>query len=179
MSEWRVASRLVGLVAFVVLSFGGSVALAQEKGGDVGIIAKRTFSMASYTTVGGGKIRDLKVGWESYGTLNAARDNVIIVPHFFSGTSHAAGKYKTEDAAPGYWNSIIGPGKPIDTDKFYVVSVDSLVNLNTKDPNVITTGPASLSNRIPSPLAAPSRTASAVTHSPALPHMDARDPSLL
>ena len=80
----------------------------------------------------------------AYGTLNAARDNVIIVPHFFTGNSHAAGKYKAEDAAPGYWDAIIGPGKPIDTDKFYVVSVDTLVNLNTKDPNTTTTGPATI-----------------------------------
>ncbi|MBM3537118.1 MAG: homoserine O-acetyltransferase [Alphaproteobacteria bacterium] len=111
---------------------------------DVGIVEKKVFSMPSYTTAGGKTIRDVKVGWESYGTLNANRDNVIIVPHFFTGNSHAAGKYKAEDAAPGYWNAIIGPGKPIDTDKFYVVSVDSLVNLNTKDPNTTTTGPASI-----------------------------------
>lgn len=144
MSNARLAGRLIGLAGLFMLSFAASLAVAQEKVGDVGIVAKRTFAMASYTTAGGAKIRDLKVGWESYGTLNAARDNVIIVPHFFSGTSHAAGKYKAEDAAPGYWNSIIGPGKAIDTDKFYVVSVDSLVNLNTKDPNVVTTGPASI-----------------------------------
>jgi len=109
----------------------------------VGVVEKKVFSMPSYTTFGGKAIKDVKVGWESYGTLNAAKDNVIIVPHFFTGNSHAAGKYKAEDAAAGYWDYLIGPGKPIDTGKYFVVSVDSLVNLNTKDPNTTTTGPAS------------------------------------
>lgn len=112
--------------------------------GSVGIVEKKVFSMPSYTTVGGQTIKDVKVGWESYGQLNAARDNVIIVPHFFTGNSHAAGRYKEGDAAPGYWDSIIGPGKPVDTSRFYVVSVDSLANLNTRDPNTTTTGPATV-----------------------------------
>jgi homoserine O-acetyltransferase/O-succinyltransferase len=114
------------------------------QGGSVGIVEKKVFTMPSYTTTGGATLTDVKVGWEAYGTLNAARDNVIIVPHFYTGNSHAAGRYKAEDPVPGYWEPIIGPGKPIDTDKFYVVSVDSLVNLNTKDPNTTTTGPATL-----------------------------------
>lgn len=114
------------------------------QGGSVGLVEKKIFAMPSYTTVGGVTLTDVKVGWEAYGTLNAARDNAIIVPHFYTGNSHAAGKYKAEDAVPGYWDAIIGPGKPIDTDKFYVVSVDTLVNLNTKDPNTTTTGPATI-----------------------------------
>jgi homoserine O-acetyltransferase len=126
------------LAAFVAFA---APALAQ---GSVGIVEKKVFSMPSYTTVGGQTIKDVRVGWESYGQLNAARDNVIIVPHFFSGNSHAAGKYKESDAAAGYWDSIIGPGKAIDTSKYFVVSVDSLVNLSPKDPNVTTTGPASV-----------------------------------
>lgn len=124
----------------IALTLAAQVAVAQE--GSVGIVEKRVFSMPAYTTLGGATIKDVKVGWEAYGQLNAARDNVVIVPHFFTGNSHAAGKYKADDAAPGYWDSIIGPGKPIDTNRFYVVSVDSLVNLNTKDPNTTTTGPA-------------------------------------
>ncbi|MCC7276377.1 MAG: homoserine acetyltransferase, partial [Alphaproteobacteria bacterium] len=105
-----------------------------------GIVEKKTFAMPSYTTTGGRTIKDVKVGWESYGTLNAARDNVVLVTHFFSSNSHAAGKYAAADAAPGYWDSIIGAGKPIDTDRFFVVSSDTLVNLNTKDPRTVTTG---------------------------------------
>jgi len=109
-----------------------------------GPVEKKTFALPVYTTVGGKMIKDVKVGWEAYGKLNEAKSNVILIPHFFSGNSHAAGKYKPEDAAPGYWDSIIGAGKPVDTDRFYVVSVDSLVNLNAKSPATVTTGPASI-----------------------------------
>jgi homoserine O-acetyltransferase len=109
-----------------------------------GPVEKKVFTLPSYTTVGGRSMRDVRVGYETYGKLNAAGDNAIFVPHFFSGTSHAAGKYKTTDAAAGYWDPIIGAGRPIDTDKYFVISADTLANLNTKDPNVTTTGPASV-----------------------------------
>jgi homoserine O-acetyltransferase len=89
-------------------------------------------------------IRDLKVGYETYGALNAAGDNAVLVAHYFSGTSHCAGKYEEGDAAPGYWDAIIGPGKAIDTERFFVISSDTLVNVNVHDPRVVTTGPASL-----------------------------------
>ena len=109
-----------------------------------GLVEKKVFEMPSYTTVGGGTIKNVRIGWESYGTLNDAKDNAILVTHFFSGSSHAAGKYKAVDPAPGYWDSIIGPGKPLDTDKYFIISSDTLVNLSPKDPNVVTTGPASV-----------------------------------
>src|SRR5215472_5652911 len=109
-----------------------------------GTVEKKTFTLPSYTTVAGKAIKTVRVGYETYGTLNAAGDNAIFIPHFYSGTSHAAGKYKPTDAAPGYWDPIIGSGKPIDTDKYFVISADALTNLNTKDPNVTTTGPASI-----------------------------------
>ena len=105
---------------------------------------KKVFSMPSYTTFGGKVIKNVKVGYETYGTLNARGDNAIFIAHFYSGNSHAAGKYKPGDAAAGYWDSIIGAGKPIDTDKFFVISADTLSNLNTKDPMVTTTGPSSI-----------------------------------
>ncbi len=66
------------------------------------------------------------------------------MPHFFSGNSHAAGRYKADEKAAGYWDAIIGPGKPIDTDKYFVVSADTLVNLNVKSPMVGTNGPATI-----------------------------------
>jgi len=90
-------------------------------------VEKKTFNVDSYTTHGGETIKGVKVGWESYGTLNAAKDNVVLITHFFSGNSHAAGKYSEDDQQAGYWDAIIGPGKAIDTDKYYVISVDSLV----------------------------------------------------
>ena len=105
---------------------------------------KKVFSMPSYTTFDGKTIKNVKVGYETYGMLNAKGDNAIFIAHFYSGNSHAAGKYQPGDAAAGYWDSIIGAGKPIDTDKFFVISADTLSNLNTKDPMVTTTGPSSI-----------------------------------
>jgi homoserine O-acetyltransferase/O-succinyltransferase len=55
------------------------------------LVEKRTFEMPELRTVAGKTIRHVKVGWESYGALNADRSNAILVAHYFSGTSHAAG----------------------------------------------------------------------------------------
>ncbi|WP_020175282.1 E22 family MetX-like putative esterase [Methyloferula stellata] len=108
------------------------------------IVQKKTFELPSFQTQSGRLIKNLCVGWESYGTLNADKSNAILIAHYFSGTSHAAGKYAEEDALPGYWDDLIGPGKAIDTDRYFVFSSDTLVNLNARDKNVVTTGPASL-----------------------------------
>lgn len=107
------------------------------------LVEKQEFTLTDFQTDGGATIPEMRLGYETYGTLNEAKDNAILIPHYFSGNSHAAGKYSAEDAAAGYWDAIIGSGKPIDTDKWFVVSVDTPVNLGARDPNVITTGPAS------------------------------------
>ncbi|MDN7125165.1 E22 family MetX-like putative esterase [Pseudidiomarina terrestris] len=108
------------------------------------LVEKNSFTFADYTTLGGEVIPEVTIGWESYGELNADKDNVILITHFFSGNSHAAGKYAADDVLPGYWDAIIGPGKAIDTNKYFVISSDTLVNAFPHDPNVITTGPASI-----------------------------------
>ena len=105
---------------------------------------KKFFTLPQYTTAGGKTIKNVRVGYETYGKLNAAGDNAIYVPHFFSGNSHAAGRYKADEKAAGYWDAIIGPGKAIDTDKYFVISADTLVNLNVKSPMVGTNGPATI-----------------------------------
>jgi homoserine O-acetyltransferase/O-succinyltransferase len=105
---------------------------------------KKFFTLPQYTTAGGKTIKNVRVGYETYGKLNAAGDNAVFIAHFFSGTSHAAGRYKADEKAAGYWDAIIGPGKAIDTDKYFVVSADTLANLNVKSPTVGTTGPASV-----------------------------------
>jgi homoserine O-acetyltransferase len=63
---------------------------------------------------------------ETYGTLNAAKSNAILICHALSGDHHAAGYHSADDAKPGWWDNCIGPGKPIDTNKFYVVSLNNL-----------------------------------------------------
>src|SRR3954465_2103184 len=123
--------------ALAALVFAGS-ALAQL------VTEKKFYSLPQYTTVGGKVIKNVRLGYETYGTLNAAGDNAVFVSHFFSGTSHAAGRYKADEKAAGYWDAIIGPGKAIDTDKYFVISADSLTNLNVKSPMVGTVGPATI-----------------------------------
>jgi homoserine O-acetyltransferase len=130
---------LVFLLAVLISMIGGPPSAAEEL-----IVEKQTFALPSYSTVAGETIKSVKVGWEAAGTLNDDKSNAILVTHYFSGTSHAFGKYSPEDKAPGYWDAIIGPGKAIDTNKYFVLSSDTLVNLNVNMPNVVTTGPASI-----------------------------------
>jgi homoserine O-acetyltransferase/O-succinyltransferase len=127
--------------AITILVFAPIAALGQSN--DL-IVEKKTFELATYATVAGATIKDVRIGWEAAGTLNADKSNAILITHFFSGTSHAFGKYTESDTAAGYWNAIIGPGKAIDTNKYYVLSSDTLVNLNVNASNVVTTGPATI-----------------------------------
>ncbi|MDP3257546.1 MAG: homoserine O-acetyltransferase [Bosea sp. (in: a-proteobacteria)] len=139
MNHWIAATAgLLGWMAMDLMT-GGAPAAAQEM-----MTEKQVFSLERFTTQSGRTLKDVKIGWESYGTLNADKSNAVLICHFFSGNSHAAGKYDAKDAAPGYWDAIIGPGKAIDTDKYFVLSSDTLVNLNTGDPKTTTTGPASI-----------------------------------
>jgi homoserine O-acetyltransferase len=108
------------------------------------LAVKRRFDLAELQCMSGATISNVAIGYETYGELNAARDNAILIAHFFSGSSHAAGKYAPDDPQPGYWDAIVGPSKAVDTNRYFVISSDTLVNLNVHDKNVITTGPASL-----------------------------------
>lgn len=108
------------------------------------LVEKQRFTTHDFVTVGGQTIPEVTIGWEAYGQLNDAKDNVILITHFFSGNSHAAGKYSPTDPQPGYWDAIIGPGKAIDTNQYYVISSDTLVNAFPHLPHVVTTGPASI-----------------------------------
>src|SRR4026207_119904 len=95
---------------------------------------KKFYTLPQYTTAGGKTIKNVRVGYETYGKLNAASDNAILVAPFLSGTSHAAGRYQATEKAAGYWDAIIGPGKAIDTDKYFVVRADTRANMNGKRP---------------------------------------------
>jgi len=64
--------------------------------------------------------------YETYGQLNEAKSNAVLVCHALSGHHHAAGYHSEEEKKPGWWDECIGPGKPIDTNRFFVVSLNNL-----------------------------------------------------
>lgn len=136
--------RATAQIALSLLALTVGTPVTGARAEDAMIVEKKTFALPEFTTAGRAVIRDVKVGWESYGTLNAQASNAILITHFFSGTSHAAGRYSAQDPAPGYWDALIGPGKAIDTNKWFVLASDTLVNLSPGDPHVVTTGPATI-----------------------------------
>ncbi|WP_421793320.1 homoserine O-succinyltransferase MetX [Hydrocarboniphaga effusa] len=95
--------------------------------GSVGIVEPRKIRIDSPLILDCGRLfmwHDLMV--ETYGTLNAARSNAVLICHALSGDHHAAGVHSSDDRKPGWWDNCIGPGKPIDTDRFFVVSLNNL-----------------------------------------------------
>jgi homoserine O-acetyltransferase/O-succinyltransferase len=109
-----------------------------------GLVQKQKFTIPQFTMANGAIVKNVEVGWESYGKLNADRSNTILVTHYHTGNSHAAGKYSEDDKDPGYWDQLIGPGLALDTDKYYVISSDMLANVSPNLPTVITTGPSTI-----------------------------------
>ncbi|MEX0730439.1 MAG: homoserine O-acetyltransferase [Aquisalimonadaceae bacterium] len=73
----------------------------------------------------GQQLPEYSLIYETYGTLNAERSNAVLIMHALSGDHHAAG-YHEGSSKPGWWNACIGPGKPIDTNRFFVVSCNNL-----------------------------------------------------
>lgn len=77
---------------------------------------------------GGASLAPVTIAYETYGTLNPKRDNAVLICHAFSGDSHVAGRYpdEPEDAPPGWWDFMVGPGKGIDTDRYFVICCNIL-----------------------------------------------------
>ena len=93
----------------------------------VGLVQYRVEHFSEPLTLRSGAVLpsyDLVV--ETYGTLNAARSNAVLICHALSGDHHAAGYHTLEDQKPGWWDSAIGPGKAIDTNRFHVVCLNNL-----------------------------------------------------
>lgn len=93
----------------------------------VGIVAPQCLHFDEPLPLRSGKfIANYDLMIETYGELNADRSNGILICHALSGDHHAAGYHNEADAKPGWWDNCIGPGKPIDTSRFFVVSLNNL-----------------------------------------------------
>jgi homoserine O-acetyltransferase len=74
----------------------------------------------------GASLRDYDLSFETYGTLNAARSNAVLICHALNASHHVAGTYAGQAKSEGWWDNMIGPGKPLDTSKFFVIGVNNL-----------------------------------------------------
>jgi homoserine O-acetyltransferase len=93
----------------------------------VGIVAPQRFRFDEPLPLKSGAVLPgFDLVYETYGTLNAARSNAVLVCHALSGGHHVAGVYAGNPRNVGWWDNLVGPGKPLDTDKFFVVGVNNL-----------------------------------------------------
>jgi len=74
----------------------------------------------------GASIRDYALAYETYGALNAERSNAVLICHALNASHHVAGTYAGQERSEGWWDTMIGPGKPVDTDRFFVIGVNNL-----------------------------------------------------
>ncbi|MBU3691860.1 MAG: homoserine O-acetyltransferase [Solirubrobacterales bacterium] len=106
----------------------------------VGLVETRTAVVADpdhpFRLENGATLEKVEVAYETYGELNEDRSNAIFICHALSGDAHAAGLHQGADR-PGWWDNIVGPGRPLDTDRFFVVCANVLGGCGG------TTGPSS------------------------------------
>ena len=74
----------------------------------------------------GASVRGYDLAYETYGTLDADRSNAVLVCHALNASHHVAGVYADQPGSEGWWDTMIGPGKPVDTDRFFVIGVNNL-----------------------------------------------------
>lgn len=95
--------------------------------GSAGIVEPKKAHFGQPFTVSCGRILpSIDIVYETYGQLNADKSNAVLICHALSGDHHAAGFHSADDKKPGWWDNYIGPGKAIDTNHFYVVSLNNL-----------------------------------------------------
>lgn len=93
----------------------------------VGLVSPQRARFTTPLTLDSGTtLEQWELVYETYGTLNAARDNAVLICHALSGDHHAAGYHADAPSKPGWWDNCIGPGKPVDTNRFFVVCPNNL-----------------------------------------------------
>ena len=113
----------------------------------LGVTRTEIVTLPGISTQSGFRFENLQVCFQTLGTLSPARDNAILVCHGLSGTAHVAGT-DAQTGRPGWWDFHVGPGKAIDTDKFFVIATNALGGCNG------TTGPGSINPRTTQPFGA-------------------------
>jgi homoserine O-acetyltransferase len=93
----------------------------------------------------GAVIEEYELAYETYGTLNADHSNAVLICHALNASHHVAGCYANQPANVGWWDNMIGPGKPVDTDRFFVIGVNNLGGCHGS------TGPCSVDPRTGKP----------------------------
>ncbi|MBF0624846.1 MAG: homoserine O-acetyltransferase [Magnetococcales bacterium] len=110
--------------------------------GSVGLVTTRLVELfndgQTLTLDCGATLAPVRVAYETYGTLDADRSNAVLVCHALSGTAHAAGYHQADDRRQGWWDDYIGPNKPFDTNKFFIICSNNLGGCDG------TTGPSSI-----------------------------------
>ncbi len=113
-----------------------------KDGVSVGLVEKKYFTFAeppdTMILESNARLGPITIAYETLGKLNADRSNVILILHALSGDSHVAGYYSESDQKPGWWEIMVGPGKGIDTDKYFVICSNIISSC------MGSTGPASI-----------------------------------
>ena len=93
----------------------------------VGIVAPQIAHFNEPLTLKSGQVlSQFNLIYETYGELNTEKSNAVLICHALSGHHHVAGKHREDDKHPGWWDNLIGPGKPLDTNKFFVIALNNL-----------------------------------------------------
>ena len=100
--------------------------LIQPSGSVGAVLARRVAFDRPVQLKSGAVIDRYELAYETYGTLNAARSNAILVCHALNAAHHVAGYYADDPGNVGWWDNMVGPGKPVDTDRFFVLGVNNL-----------------------------------------------------
>ena len=93
----------------------------------IGVVSPQSMHFAQPLSLqSGAELRDYTLVYETYGTLNADRSNAVLVCHALNASHHVAGTYEGQPKSAGWWDNMVGPGKALDTDRFFVIGVNNL-----------------------------------------------------
>ncbi len=115
------------MASFSDTTGGGGQAAGAANGRSVGVVvAQRMRFDAPLPLACGRSLEGYELAYETYGTLDAGRSNAVLICHALNASHHVAGCYAGEPDNVGWWDNMVGPGKPLDTDRFFVVGVNNL-----------------------------------------------------